>query len=234
MRAHRADRRPVRAGIRGRSAAEQSDDGVFYAETYFTAPREMDVLVAVQGSVAVWVDDALVLERSLRTFGSWQRFGAAMHVQAGRHRLLARLIADASTLRILNLDGTPADVATDVDPRAPYATVPPRPLADRNPIAAIVRARAAASPLQALLASWVAHVEAMDDVAAALIEPYVKDNDAAPVALELAAQYAHADPAYPEDVRRRNERALRTRAVTVRKPGLGQVGAWLPVAPMPA
>ena len=208
------------------AATEQSDEGVFYAETYFTAPKDMDVLIAVQGSLAVWVDDGLVLERSLRDWGAWQRFGAAIHVGAGRHRLLARTIADASTLRILNLDGTPAKVTTDVDPRAPYAAVPPRMLPDRNPIAAIVRARGASSPLEALLASWVAHVEGMDDVAAALIEPYVKGNDAAPVALETAAQYAHADPAYPEDVRRRNERSARTRAV-LGDPKLWYSRAWL-------
>jgi hypothetical protein len=123
------------------SSSEHGEDGVFYAQSFFTTRGDRELIVAVSGAVKVWVDDAPVLERSLDDWGSWQRFGAAIHVEAGRHRVLARLIGDSATVRLLNLDGSPADVPSDADTRAPYAMVPPRVLADPNPIDEIVKAK---------------------------------------------------------------------------------------------
>ena len=208
------------------SSSERVEDGVFYVQSFFTARSDRDLVIAASGAVKIWVDAAPVLERSLDDWGSWQRFGAAVHVEAGRHRVLARLIGDSATVRLMNLDGSPADVATDGDSRPAYAVTPPRTLADPNPIDAIVKAERASSPLEALLASYVAHVDGLDDVATLLIEPLVTRENAAGGALEQAALYARSDPAFPDDVRARTEKELHKRALKA-DPGLWYSQAWL-------
>lgn len=200
--------------------------GVFYAETFFTTAEPRDLVVSVQGAVAVWVDDALVLERDLREWGVWQRFGTAVHVGAGRHRLLARILDDSTAMRILEPDGRPADVQTDGDATRGYSIVPATPLADPNPLSEMVRTRAPSSSLARWLGAALAQVEGLADVAAVLLEPLVSPEDAGPLALDLAAEGAAADPLYPEDVRHRNEKALRERAVR-RDPRLWESRAWL-------
>ncbi len=208
------------------ASTEQVGEGIFYAETFFTSTTPRDLLVAVQGAVKVWVDDQPVLDRDLRDWGVWQRFGSYVHIGEGRHRVVARLLTDAATIRILNRDGTPSNVNVDLDARLPYSVVPPTSLEDPNPIAAIVAARGASSPIQGFLAAEIAHIEAMDDVASALIEPFVTPTDAAPIALDAAGQYARGDVAFPEDVRHRNEQELRARAVA-KDPKIWYSRAWL-------
>jgi tetratricopeptide (TPR) repeat protein len=212
-------------------SAEDVGDGVFYAQTFFTAKEASDVILAVQGAVAVWVDDRLLLERDLRQWGVWQRFGAAIRVAPGRHRVLARMMTDGASVRLLTLEGRPADVAWDTDDRRGYALAAPQPLADPNPIDALVQVAAdgrAASipPLQAFLAAYAAHVEGLDDVADVLIGPLVDSDRAAGVALEVGAQFFGGDPALAADVQQRNEKDARTRAVA-RDPELWQSQSWL-------
>jgi tetratricopeptide (TPR) repeat protein len=218
------------------SSAEETDPGVFYAETFFTTPAEMDLIVAAQGALALVIDDVPVLERDLREWGVWQRFGARVRVPAGRHRVVVRLLNDGTTIRFLRPDGVAAGVKTDNDANRPYSLVPPVVLADPNPLDGLVRTRNARSiaersippSLEAFFAAYIAHVEAMDDVASAFSDPLVVPEDAAPVALEFAALYARGDSAYPEEARRRNERALRTRAVA-RDGRLWYSRAWLAI-----
>jgi cellulose synthase operon protein C len=216
-------------------ADEQVQDGVFYVETFFTTRGERELLLAVQGALAVWVDDTLVLSRGIEDWGSWQRFGAHFIVGDGRHRVLARVLAPAASVRLLDPDGTAARVATDGDARQPYAIVPPRLLADPNPLAAIVRAAmvdpaaaAARDPLGAVLAADAAHGEQMDDVASALLEPLASPPDAGGLALQMASLFVMGDPAFPEDARTPRARALRDRALA-RDPGLwrARLGAIL-------
>lgn len=208
------------------AATEQTGKGVFYTETYFDSRGERDLIIAVQGAVEVWVDDTPISSRDLRDWGVWQRFGAAVHVGAGRHRILGRILADASTIRILNIDGTPAGVTSDLNAAIPYSTVPPTVLADPNPINAIVTAGHANSALEAFLASYLAHIEAIDDVAAALFSPYVSPSDSAGVALDFGALYARGDAAYPEERRHRDERSMREHAAA-KDDGLWYSRAWL-------
>jgi tetratricopeptide (TPR) repeat protein len=208
------------------SGMERTEGGVFYAQTFFETKNERDLLVAVSGAVKVWVDDAPVLERSLDDWGSWERFGVAVHVGAGRHRVVARLLGDTSTARLLNLDGTPADVSTDANQRAPYGIAPPRVLADPNPIDAAVRAQKAGDPIEAALAGFLAHVEGLDDVASVLVDPIVQRDDAPGPALEQAAMFAGSDPAMPDDLRARNQKELYKRALA-RDPALWYAPAWL-------
>ena len=208
------------------AATEQVGKGVFYTETFFTTHGQRDLILAVQGAVEVWVDDTPVLVRDLRDWGVWQRFGAAVRVGEGRHRIVGRILSDASTIRIMNVDGTPAGLATDIDDARPYSNVPPVVLPDPNPIAPIVARGHADSPLEALVASYLSHVEGMDDVAAAIFAPEITPKDGAGVALDFGALYARGDPAFPEQRRHLNERTLRERAVA-KDPGIWYSQAWI-------
>ncbi len=208
------------------TTAEHMEDGVFYAQSFFTTKSDRDLLIAVSGALAVWVDDTRVLERSLDDWGTWQRFGVAVHVGPGRHRVVARLLGESATVRLLQLDGAPADVATDPDTRAPYAILPPTVLHDPNPIDAIVKAEHASSPLETWLASYAAHIDGMDDVATVLVDPLVAPSNAAGAALQEAALYAQRDSASPNEIRARAEKELETRALKA-DPGLWYPQAWL-------
>lgn len=200
-------------------ADEQVQDGVFYAEAFFTTQGDRELLVAVQGALAVWIDDSLVLSRGIQEWASWQRFGAHVLVGDGRHRVMARVLAPAASVRLLNPNGTAARLETDGDARAPYAIQPPQMLADPNPLEAIVGAAttgamATVSPLYAALAADAAHAEQMDDVASALIEPLTVAQDAGALALEMASAFVAGDPSLPDDARAPRARALRDRALT--------------------
>jgi cellulose synthase operon protein C len=201
-------------------ADEQVQEGVFYVESYFTTRGDRELIVAVQGAVAVWIDGLEVLTRSPGDWGSWQRFGAHISVHDGRHRVVARALTPATSVRFLEPDGTGAGVATDADPGPPTTVVPPQVLADPNPVDGFVRAAVAgerlavaSDPVASALAAYAAHVDQMDDVASALIGPFVESEDAAPLALEMASAFVAADPAFPEDARSPRARALRSRAL---------------------
>ena len=200
-------------------AQEQVEEGVFYVETFFTTQGDREIIVAVQGALDLWIDGAQVLHRGPQEWGSWQRFGAHVSVGDGRHRVLAKTVTAAASVRLLNPDGTAAGIAADDDPRAGFTALPPVVLDDPNPIDHDVLRLAASeptglhSPIDVMLAAYAAHVDQMDDVACALIEPLVTVAAAAPVALELASAFAASDPAWPEDARGPRSRALRDRAL---------------------
>jgi predicted Zn-dependent protease len=205
-------------------AEEQVQDGVFYVETFFSTIGDRELVVAVQGAVKVWVDDSLVLKRDVEEWGSWQRFGAHILVGGGRHRIVARLLTPATSVRLLNPDGTAAGLETDGDAAKPHGIEPPRILDDPNPLEEYVRAAtgewrerrdgaATPSPVEVALAAYAAHAEQLDDVASTLIEPLVEPRDAAFLALQLATQFVAGDPALPDDARGQRSRALRDRAL---------------------
>jgi tetratricopeptide (TPR) repeat protein len=193
------------------ASSERTEDGIFYVETFFSTDTPRDLIVAAQGSVAVWVDDTPVVQRDLREWGVWQRFGSAVRVGAGRHRVLARVLNDAGSVRVLELDGTPAKVTFDVEAGRPYTLTQAQVLPSPNLLEPFVRERRASSPLVAILAAYAAHVESMDDVASVLVEPYI-GPDAAPVALMSAALYTRNDPALPPETRKLNEKSMHQRA----------------------
>ncbi len=197
---------------------EQVEEGVFYVETYFTTGGDRELIVAVQGALHVWIDGTDVLDRSPGDWGSWQRFGAHVTVPAGRHRLLARTLTPAASVRLLRPDGTSAHIHADADGAPGFSLLPATKLADPNPIDAIVRAAAdrrltGVDPVDMALAAYAANVDEMDDVASALLEPLVEPANAAPLALELASLFAAGDPAWPNDARGPRAQAYRERAV---------------------
>ena len=213
------------------TTTEKTEDGVFYVETYFDTPADRDLLVAVQGSLAVWVDDLPIAERDLRQWGVWQRFGGAVRVGKGRHRIVSRVLADAGSIRLLNLDGTAAKIETDIDARKPYGLSRPTLLANPNPIDELVtrvgeEKDPGTTPLVTALVAHAAHIDGLNDVATVMMAPLVTPKDAAPVAILLAAQYARTDVAFPEQTRRTNEKELYARAIAG-DPRLWFARAWL-------
>jgi tetratricopeptide (TPR) repeat protein len=213
------------------ASTEKTEDGVFYVETFFDTPVERDLLVAVQGSLAVWVDDVPVVERDLRQWGVWQRFGGAVRVGKGRHRVVARVIADVGSIRLLELDGTAAKLETDDDAQKPYGLARPALLPNPNPIDDLITTVAdeklpGTSPLVTVLGAYAAHIDGLNDVATVLIQPLVTPKDAAAVAVLMAAQFARADVAFTEQMRRTNEKELYTRA-SAGDPRLWYSRAWL-------
>ena len=213
------------------ASTEKNEDGIYYTETFFESDADRDVLVAAQGSVALWVDDVLVVDRDLRSWGVWQRFGGLVHVAKGRHRVLARIMADAASIRLLNPDGSTANLPTDTRADKPYGITRPIVLPEPNPIAGIVSDVAAGkdpglSPLYLTLAAHAAWIDGLSDVAAALSAKLVEPKDAAGLQLLFAAQYARGDMAYSEQVRRINEKELYNRSA-VADPKLWYAKAWL-------
>jgi len=194
------------------ASEEQTASGVFYVEGYFSVDRDRDVVVAVQSALAVLIDDASVLTRDVREWGVWQRFGVAVHLAQGRHRIVARVLDDRSSIRILDPNGRPAPVHSQTDVRMPYSIVPPTVLPDPNPLEAIVRAQRAPSAPMAYFAAYLANVEEMADVASVLLAPYVESEDAAADMLEAAATYAERDPAYPAELKHKIGHDLMARA----------------------
>ncbi len=200
------------------AADEQVQDGVFYVESFFSTREDRELIVAVQGAVAVWVDGAPVLVRGPSDWGSWQRFGAHLLLGQGRHRILAKTLSPVSSVRLLAPDGTSAGLATDSDPAPPVQMVPPRILSDPNPIDGIVgRAASGESavddPVGTALAAYAAHADQMDDVASALVAPLVEPRSSASLALLMASTFVPDDPALPEDTRGPRARSLRDRAL---------------------
>ncbi len=198
-------------------STEAVGDGVFYAQTFLTVPEASDLILAVQGALEIWVDDVSVLRRDLREWGVWQRFGTRVRVASGRHRVLARLMSDGTSVRVLSPDGRAATAKFDTDDSRTYSLVAPSVGADPNPIEPLVRlasrGEAAQVPwLRAFLGAFAAHVEGQGDVADVLSDPLAAPADAAAVALQFAASFATDDAALPAEVQGRNEKTLRQRA----------------------
>lgn len=211
-------------------ASEGTAPGVFYVETFFDLPDERDVLLAVQGAFAVDVDDHVVLDRDLRTWAIWPKFGVRLRLSRGRHRVVARIGTPETAIRLLGADGTPLGAPTSDDARAPYVTQAPGILADPNVADRFVEAGRpidVGDDVARWLGAHVAHVDGQDDLASVIVEPLVKDPaHAAPLALEIAAKYVEKDPLFAEGDAHDVAKDLRARAVE-RDPKLWFSRYWL-------
>lgn len=203
--------------------------GVYYVQSFIDLPAERDVIVAVQGAYALFVDDTLVLDRNVGKWGVWPRFGVRLRLGAGRHRILARLIRAESAIRVLAANGRPLGLTGSAADEGPYALVAPRLLADPNvldpflrdlgvtPLAGAPKPESAGvdrkDPVLRYVAAYLAHVEGQDDVASVLLEPLMKQQeDATPVVLAQQAVFVDADPIYAGGVARDLARDLRQQA----------------------
>ena len=214
------------------SVDEAVNDGMFYAETFFELDGAQDVLIAVQGSRAVLVDDVVVVDRDPRVWGIWPSFGSLLHLKAGRHRLVARVEHPATSVRIQRRDGTPLATKTNADPSAPYSTQPPQKLTDPNVLNRYIRNGDVVRPkddVETFLAAYLAHVEGQDDVGSVLMEPLVsRIEHAGPVALAQQAFLVTNDPAFPEGAGRDLARELH-QAVIERDPTIWRSRHWVTV-----
>ncbi len=211
-------------------ADEPVREGTFYAEAYLDAPGEREIIVAVQGAHAIWVDDRLVLERDMRVWGVWPKFGARLRVGPGRHRLLARVADPETSARVLRPDGRPSDVKVGVEAGGAYGTSAVEPAGDPNVLGRYLaggRLRAPGDEVEAFLAAYVANLEGQADVASVLLEPLASDRaKATGLALASAANYAEKDPIYPPNAARDLAKLLRERAAE-RDPKLWWPRLWL-------
>lgn len=208
------------------AATEESQNGMFYVEGFFDLDRDRDLIVAVSAAAEIFIDDVSILARDLRTFGVWQRFGAAVRLAKGRHRIVARLFDDQTTIRLLEPDGRPAAIKGSTDRESPWSMVPPKVLDDPNPLVPVLAEGAQRSPISAYVAAYLAHLEGMDDVANVLLEPYVEPEDAAAFMLESAGSLAAADPAYGQEGKHKRARAFFQRALQ-KDDALWYARAWL-------
>jgi tetratricopeptide (TPR) repeat protein len=212
--------------------AQAVHDGVFYAETFFELQADEEVLISVQAARAVFVDDALVLERDPRKWGIWPSFGVRLKLTAGRHRLVARIEQAFTSIRLQRRDGTPLHAKTSDDPSAPYSVVAPVKLADPNVLNRYIRDGDVVRPkddVEAFLAAYLAHVEGQDDVGSVLMEPLVSQIEvAAPIALAQQALLVSNDPAFPEGTGRDLARELHQKVVE-KDPSVWRSRHWLSV-----
>jgi len=194
-------------------AAGASDGGIFYVETYLDLPAEREAIIAVQGALAVFVDDTEVMTRDSRQWGIWPRFGARVRLERGRHRIVARVASGETSIRIVASDGMPLGLPTSDDPAPPYSLTPPTILEDPNLLAPFLTAagvppqagarrsmvlRDVHDPVTRMLAAYLAHIEGQDDVSSVLLEPLVKDPEKATgPALALQALFLEKDPIFP-------------------------------------
>jgi cellulose synthase operon protein C len=207
---------------------ERSGEGIYYVETFVTAPAPRDVIMTVQGAVSVSVDHASILERDPSEWGSWHKFGAAVHLPKGRHRIVARIVSDSTAIRIVNPDGTPSNLGTSGDDGSPYGLEKATALENPNPLRNIESYAPSKelAPVRRLLAASAAHADGMDDVAMWMLEPITNVGSAPGTALEAAAVFARSDASNTDDGRRRAEKLLHTRALE-RDTGLWYSHAWL-------
>jgi tetratricopeptide (TPR) repeat protein len=199
------------------SVKEASGAGIYYVETFFDLPKQTDVLVAIQGAYALWMDDHLVLSRDLREWGSWPRFAAALRLSPGRHRLLGRVGEPGTSIRLLHADGRPLDVKTSVDPGQPYQIAAPQQLPEANVLDRYLKNGRLQDPgddLARFLAGAMANVETQPDVANVLFEPLIdKPEHATGPVLAMSALFTEADPIFSDSQRKDLSRELQERAV---------------------
>jgi tetratricopeptide (TPR) repeat protein len=209
---------------------EPTINGVFYAETYLDLPAERELLLSAQSALAIWIDDHKVLERDMRTWGVWPRFGVQVRLAAGRHRVLVKLPEPETSLRIQDPTGAPVAIVSSTEAGASYVTAAPLSVKDPNLLMRYLgdgKVRAPQDELEAYLAAYAAALEGQFDVASVLLEPLLKEQEnAAPLALTAAATYAEKDPIFPETDARDLARALRERAVSL-DPALSFPRLWL-------
>jgi tetratricopeptide (TPR) repeat protein len=197
-------------------ADEPLQDGIVYAETFVDVDRPGELVVAVQGAFSVWVDDTLVLRRDLREWGSWLRFAVRLDLTQGRHRIVAKLGAPTTSIRVLYPDGRPYGKPGSIDPTRSYVASAPRGVAPANVLDAWVSNGKVNDPdddLVRFFGAQVANIDDQSDVASVLLEPLVADTERGTgAALAAAATFVEDDPIYAESQQRDLSRELGERA----------------------
>lgn len=181
---------------------ESTSQGVFYGQTFLELDEDRELILSASGATALWVNDTLILERDVRVWGIWPKFGVRVTLPKGRHRVLWKFGDPSSALRVVNLDGSPAHVTTSTDDRSGYDLVPPEIGPDPNDLMRYIRPDGVEDPgddLTRFIAAHMAQQEGQADVAAVLFEPFVEEADEATgLSLSTAAGFVADDPIYDE------------------------------------
>ena len=198
------------------SAAESVDDGVFFAESYIELPKEQELIIAAQGALRVWVDDHLVLDRDLRQWGIWPRFGVQVDLGAGRHRIVASLGAPETSIQLTDPQGVPVAFEASIDAAMPYALQAPKVTEEPNLVSRFIRDNNIVDPGDDFLrfaAAYLANLEGQGDIANVLFEPLVKEPEhASGPALLLSADFTRSDPIFGDEQKRDLVHELHLRA----------------------
>lgn len=210
-------------------AADAADVGVFYVETFLTMDQDHDATLSVEGATGVFVDDVEVLRADPDQWGAWPRSTVRVHLSAGRHRVLGKLLAPSTSIRLLDEQGRPLDGHPSADPASGYNLVPPTLGVDPDAVSPFYRSVGIATvpapsapvtrdvdvddPVLRVFAASLAHDDGRSDVASVLMEPLVRDgNKATGLALSIAATFVEGDPIFTENDARDVALDLRTRA----------------------
>ncbi len=206
-------------GVCAVHAADPGKPGIYYVETFVELDHDVDVLVSIRAAWSIFVDDVEVLSHDPRAFGTWATTGVAVHLTAGRHRILGRLGSAETFVRVLDLGGREIAHKASTDASAPYVLTPPKVLADPQALAPFWPSASVSAPkgfpalagpsidvndpVLRAFAAELSHSEGNDDLATVLVEPLVKEpSRAAPLALSFAANYIESDPVFaPNDAR---------------------------------
>jgi cellulose synthase operon protein C len=198
------------------SADEPVREGVAYAETFLEVDAPTELIVAAEGSFALWVDDHLVLRRDIGEWGSWLRYGVLVELDKGRHRFVAKLGTASGALRVLYPDGTPYGKPGSIDASRPYVLAKPRRVRSANLLETWVHGGGVQDPYDDLVRVVGGRLAALDnqsDVASLFMEPLVTEPEVSTgPALALAADFVEADPIFNDSQRRDLVRELNERA----------------------
>jgi tetratricopeptide (TPR) repeat protein len=192
--------------------------GITYTETFLDIDTPTNLVLAVQGAFAVWVDDTLVLRRDVRDWGSWLKFGVRVDFAAGRHRVVAKLGSPTTSLRVLYPDGRPYGARGSIEPTRPYVMAAPARAKPDNVLDAWVhdgKVHDSGDDLVRFFGAEVAEIDNQSDVASVLLEPLVGDvTQASGPSLSAAATYVQEDPIFADAQRRDLSKELAERAVS--------------------
>ena len=204
---------------------EPLPDGIAYVETFLDVDQPTELVLAVQGAFAIWVDDVPVLRRDLREWGGWLKFGVRLDLEQGRHRVVAKLGVPSTAIRVLYPDGRPYGKPGSTEPSRAYVTHAPRHVTPANVLDAWVGPsgiKDSGDDLVRFFGAQVAQIDDQSDVASALIEPLTGDVEhATGPSLSAAASFVEDDPIFADAQRRDLSRELEERAAT-RDPRLWQ------------
>lgn len=196
---------------------EPIPEGITYAESFVDVDQPTNLVLAAQGAFAVWVDDTLVLRRDLREWGAWLRFGVRLDLDAGRHRIVAKLGTASTSFRLLYPDGRPYGKPGSAEPTRPYVTHAPRGVVSDNVLDPWITAagvKDSGDDLVRFFGAQVAGIDDQADVASVLMQPLVAETSRATgSALSAAAAFVQEDPIFADAQRRDLSRDLGERAV---------------------
>ncbi|HSC88720.1 MAG TPA: hypothetical protein VLC09_15670, partial [Polyangiaceae bacterium] len=191
--------------------------GIFYAESFLELDQSQEVVLMASGALALWVDDHLVLERDIRNWGIWPKFGVHLRLSPGRHRVLWKGTTPSTSLRVVRPDGHAIALRSDTAARSGYQLGAPQVLGEPNELMRYIKdgdVELPSDPLTIYLAAYLAAFEGQSDVATVLFEPLVKDPASATgFALLTAANFVEGDPIYDESQTRDLVHELEVRSV---------------------